>query len=489
MPLVRRFSFSPVLADFVMGFADMNKWFVAYPQPANGFERSITEHAREDQTHSRLFVDEWAKLGLDDQLGWSAGDTLWWWFWCRETEVIRRSAMETLALAEHNQDPLVRFALVEAIEICGDVFFSNTCPLAEALQQQTGLRYDYFGVYHREREDGHLRCDEQDFVDAQLSESQWAEAETAMTRIFDMFIEELDQLLDYAKRISANPRAVAAALKVERAGQLERVTASGGSTQACTPAPVNDISQGIVAQEFAARMGQLREHPLVEALGRGSPGAAGAVELLRNVVPLWAIDVLGYRDFQLHVLSYRGSLSAPQRAINRWAARLASHGVLYLRDWDALSIDQTLAFSARETIEHYFLGEYSEVHRHAMALAKKRAFASEAPALRYWLMRALEDGGDVLFDALAPSVQQAEQELGAALPYWGRQHAMMHPVLPADPEADAVAFEGLVMDADERDSALLTIRTIFDNLQRQFDLSLLVAEPLLLPTCAPLDVG
>lgn len=483
VPLADKLAFSPVLADFIMGFADMNKWFITYAAPTTAFEHMLNEHSREDQTHSRLFVDEWTKLGLDEQLGWTASETLWWWFWCRETEVIRRAAMETLGLAERNPDPLVRFALVEAIETCGDVFFSNTCSIAVALEEATGSRFDYYGVHHREREDGHLRCDERSFIQAKLDPRQYEQAVHAATRIFALFEEELDQLLDYALRHQENPQALAATLVVERQQQLRRIRSCAGhdAAPAITAARAFDDlpapEKRTAGQQLEVRVAQLRQQRFIRWLS--SPEAAQghtAVETLRSFTSLWAIDVLGYRDFNQYVLRFAEPRDAEERAINRWTERLASHGILYIHDWNVLGLDRILGWSSRETIEHYFLGERSEIHRHAMALVKKRAFASDSARLRYWLMRALEDGGQVLFDALGPVVAAAEGPLEAELRYWGGQHHVTHPEQPADPEADHVAFATLPLDEAERASALITIDTIFDNFERLFELSMTVVQ-------------
>jgi hypothetical protein len=64
-----RLAFLPRLASFVMGFRDINKWVLRYPFASDELERGINLHTFEDQTHSRLFLEDWRKLGLDDRLG------------------------------------------------------------------------------------------------------------------------------------------------------------------------------------------------------------------------------------------------------------------------------------------------------------------------------------------------------------------------------------------------------------------------------------
>ena len=75
-----------ILAVFVMNFRDANKWFIRFPEPAGPLERIINGNTLEDETHSRLFLEDWKKLGLDEKLGWRAGDTLWWTALAKETK-------------------------------------------------------------------------------------------------------------------------------------------------------------------------------------------------------------------------------------------------------------------------------------------------------------------------------------------------------------------------------------------------------------------
>src|SRR5262249_1442301 len=151
---------------------DINKWFLNYPSASTTLQAAINEHTEEDRMHSRLFLEDWVKLKLDERLSWSPSDTLWWWFNCSETDVVRRLAMETLDLIVNHADPVVRFCLMEAIEVCGDVFFGHSVKIARELGKQTGFDYRYYGEHHRVRETGHLHTDEDVFTSSQLTSEQ-----------------------------------------------------------------------------------------------------------------------------------------------------------------------------------------------------------------------------------------------------------------------------------------------------------------------------
>ena len=57
--------FAPIMVNFVMNFRDINRWFLRFPKPANEFEKIINGNTQEDETHSRLFLEDWEKLKLD----------------------------------------------------------------------------------------------------------------------------------------------------------------------------------------------------------------------------------------------------------------------------------------------------------------------------------------------------------------------------------------------------------------------------------------
>ena len=128
VPLEQRFVFAPLFANFILGFRDMNRWFMRYPEPATVYEEAINRHTEEDETHSALFLEDWAELGLDDRLGWGVEDTMAWFYAAPETEVFRRYAQRILQMCVETPDPLVRFGFMEAIETCGHVFFGHTAP-------------------------------------------------------------------------------------------------------------------------------------------------------------------------------------------------------------------------------------------------------------------------------------------------------------------------------------------------------------------------
>ncbi|WP_218776472.1 hypothetical protein, partial [Streptomyces alboverticillatus] len=140
-PLKERLMILPSVATVALGFRDVNKWVLRYPHAADDLERGINVHTFEDQTHSRLFLEDWRRLGLDRRLGWDASDTLWWLFQAETSEVIRGHCMYFLSIAAADRgDPLLRFAHAQVGELCArDLFFTHISAVASRLADRTGL--------------------------------------------------------------------------------------------------------------------------------------------------------------------------------------------------------------------------------------------------------------------------------------------------------------------------------------------------------------
>jgi hypothetical protein len=224
-----------------------------------------------------------------------------------------------------------------------------------------------------------------------------------------------------------------------------------------------------LVEQLEHRMDRLRAHPFLEWLG--SFDAIPAVEKLRRFVALWGIDVVSYHDFNELVLRYPAPRSPQEKAINAWTEDLATHGALYLQDWEALGMDRFLRWDVGETIAFYFLSEQTEIHRRNMARVKKYAFRYKQPAVRWWLMKALESSGEPLFESVAPLAEAVEAEQRIVLDYWADRHHLAH---KARTSAEAPAGKGF-LDQDipslERQIASELLETIFDNMEEQFALS------------------
>lgn len=466
-PLDRRLDFAPVFVTFIMAFSDMNRWFMRYPAPSDELRRAINKHTFEDATHSRLFLEDWRKLGLDARTGWSAGDTIAWYYVARETEIFRDYGMEIMKMCTLHEDPLVRFSFMDAIEACGHVFFAATSEVATALTGRTGEDYRYFGTYHLRRETGHLLAGWRSFEEAVLTPAQLAEARSLVDRVFAMFLVENDQLLRYAERVTASPSEPPRPARPQ-AGALdsERATIAIAPRD---PAPVAP-SQAPVLEALEARKRKAAGHPLFAWMQGGD--AREAPQKLRRLAAFWLPDIMGYRDLATYALTYPRPEGAAERAINRWAAGLASHYRLFLRDWAELDMDRVLGWTASETLDFYCVSDCTEVQRRSMSSFVKLAFGHPEPRLRFWLIEALEASGEAFFRGTRALARRVEAEGSLRLDYLGDRHALSHPRLEPDEEADAVAFLSEELRPGDREIAAHIIDTVFDCLEAQLSVCL-----------------
>jgi hypothetical protein len=455
------------MIDFIMGFADMNKWFLSYAEPQGELERVINEHTLEDRTHSKLFHENWSELELCGVESWPAVKTLWWLFHARGTEGVRRFGMEILGLSVRFPDPIVRFSMMEAIEICGDVFFGNTAPLAQQLTAKHGFEHVYFGHYHRERETGHLQADETAFTRSVLTSEQAREAAAAVDRIYDNFLGVLSELLHFGERAASDVDALLSEIDREYQNHMAPPTRSVSKVAPRGSCAAADVSQSAAIALLNARMDRLRRHDLLSFLRDED---TSALERLQGFVALWGIDLAGYKDFNELVLRYPLPASAQEAGLNRWVNDLASHGALYLQDLRALDMDRVLGWDAEATIAFYFLSSQTEVHRRNMAKVKRFAFRHERPVLRYWLVKALESAGEPLFECTAPVALAAEAEHGIRLNYWAGRHSLTHH-RDLGQSFDEASYLLETLSLQENVFVCRMINDVFDNIEEQFSLS------------------
>ena len=470
VPLEQRFLFTPVMIDFIMGFADMNKWFLSYPNPQDELEHGINQHTEEDRTHSRLFHENWYTLDLEETFSWPPGKVLWWMFESSDSAIVRRFGMEVLDLAVIYPDPRIRFVMMEAIEICGDVFFANTAPIATILSRKHGVEHDYYGQYHRDRETGHLHTNEAAFNRATLSDEQRVAAESAANRIFDCFHSLLTQLLSYSERAVTDQRKLQRELEDEYQLALSPPRRTARQPARSEDGPVHESQRSLVAH-LTERKQRLSTHALLDWLR--TEDAMPAVQRLQRFVALWGIDIVGYKDFNELVLRYDEPKSAAEKAINRWTAELATHNVLFLQDWKSLRMDRVLHWNMGETVAFYFLGDETEVHRCNMAKVKHHAFAHKQPQLRFWLMKALEASGEPFFACTQPIAETIEAELGVTLNYFANRHDLAHP--SGETNQEDFSFLSSSLTDEEVRVAHTMIDTVFDNMEENFTLSLRIA--------------
>lgn len=446
-----RLTILPILANFSMGFRDINKWVLRYPAAKDDRERAINTHTFEDETHSRLYLEDWRRLGLDDRYSWRAGDVLWWTFLADATEPLRRHGAYFLRLdSEDGGDPALRFAHSEVIEACGKVFFDNIEKVATAASGATGVEYRYLGAYHLERESGHVDT-EGAFEGLELDEPRYEAARLLVETMFAAFDELFTCFLEFARHhvtTATPPKAV-----------IEIVEpASDGH-----PATSIDCGHTDADAVLGLRMVRTARHPFYAWLR--DEEELSAKQKLQRFVPLWAYDILGYADLNRYSLSFPDPATPVERTVNALTRDLQTHNVLYLNDWQALGLDEVLGWSAGDALEFFYLDPRMDVHRRNIVKFTRLAARHGAPELRLWLVKTLESSGDAFFANTRALALEAERAGGIRLDYLAGRHDGAHA-----PTTELAS--GVVLGERQVRAAIEIVDTVFDALDEQLDISL-----------------
>lgn len=466
LPIAERLRFAPIMANFVMGFRDANKWFIRFPQPQSRLEEIINRTTLEDETHSRLFLEQWQLLGLDQHLGFRASDTLYWLYFAKETERYRRIGFELARLnVEDGGDPLVRFAHTEAGEACGNAFFSVLAPIADEVSRQAGAENRYFGSYHLALEVGHLVDCPDIYERISLSESQRQLGIALASRTFDLFDEIHDGFLEYAKnyvethRVPKRPPVLRNALSTVAAQEPAGSRAVRGLS----------ASQASIEEVLEERKEQASRHPLYAWLDEER--SVAPKQKLMRLIPYWIVDILGYRELNAYAIRYPSASSASEELINSICSDLETHNSLFLSDWDALGMDEALSWRASETLRFCYLDPRVDVHRKNLATFAKLAMRHKSPVLRFWLIEALEASGHAFFAHTKKLALVVEQNEEIRLDYLADRHFLAH-----SPERRSASDRGLLLSqpitGDDVEVAIGMVNAVFDALEEQLSLSL-----------------
>jgi hypothetical protein len=437
IPTGDKFLFTPLAVDFVMGFRDLNRHFIRYPEPQNELELTINSHSLEDETHSKLLLRDWVSLGLDAHFRWAPRD-LFWWLTCDETAQSRRIDFEFTSLIYHHTDPLLRFALVESIEVAGQVFFTCTAPLVDTLGPDDS--FPYFGRYHLERETGHLQGgDERAFRRVVLTPPQRDQAAALVSRVFVLFDRHFTAWADFARRVydrswDDNSAATGRASAVLRSDRPHDVTAALALDHPTAPTDDGRLLQSRCREV----VNELWQTPAYRWIRHAWPGDFHRVA--RHVLLLWVVDSWACADYFQFDTTYPEPISPVERGINRLSALYAAEMRCRYVEWETLRLDDYTGWTLAEALHHYWLDDRVEEMRAVFADLRKLTFRYREPLYRYWIMKCFVRFGDTMVNSLGVALESAGENEDDFVMFAG-QPERMHPDLPADPEADAAVAD------------------------------------------------
>jgi hypothetical protein len=191
-----RLAFFPCMAPFIMSFGDLNRHVLRVRPTDDPHLQMINAHTHEDDHHWPWYLEDWMKLGLDEQRK-APSDTLR--FLWSDATIQNRLLSHRLAHLVWGATPAVRLAIVEAIEETGNVLFELTTKLAQAVERESGLELRYLGEFHFRLESGHAMNNEHaELARITLSETQRADAIARADQVYAWFTDWTHELLAYA---------------------------------------------------------------------------------------------------------------------------------------------------------------------------------------------------------------------------------------------------------------------------------------------------
>lgn len=155
----------PGAAFFVFGFMDLNGAVLKYPEAeaaADPLKKAINDHVAEDSNHWGWYLSDLRKLGLDRTMKFSE---VLRFLWSEENRQQRLATYQFCVLAARAKDPVIRYALLAALEAYAHLLFGTLVGVSAAYEDQTGTKLAYLGPIHFEREPGHLANQHDDTED------------------------------------------------------------------------------------------------------------------------------------------------------------------------------------------------------------------------------------------------------------------------------------------------------------------------------------
>lgn len=130
-----------------MTFRDVNRMYLAYPNPKDAFEIQINNHAEVDSTHWKFLLADLKKIGIADQV--NTLEQAVTMIWSESSVAVRHYIYSLVHRAiSCGQSPFLWAACMEAGEATVKAFFTAARTLARKFQDCTGHTLQYFGEDH-----------------------------------------------------------------------------------------------------------------------------------------------------------------------------------------------------------------------------------------------------------------------------------------------------------------------------------------------------
>ena len=200
-----------------------------------------------------------------------------------------------------------------------------------------------------------------------------------------------------------------------------------------------------------------------------------AIKRLQRFIPLWSVDIFGYRDLNKYVFKYELPKNELEESVNAVVRELGLHSQLFLNDWVNLGLDEVLRWPASDTLDFIFFDYFMDQHRKTMTNFGLIGLKHQDAFERLWFMEALESSGHAFFSNVKKVALQAEQDEGIRLDYLADSHYLVHP--DNGRHTERINFKALALQNEIQKQHIYNfIDTVFDALERNLNLSLLAAQ-------------
>ncbi len=461
--------FALYFTNFIMYFRELNLYHVSYgdDRKLDRQRGAISAHADEDMTHSQLFMQDLRTLGWDEMLGWRPSELYYWLFLSEVNESLRRRVTQITKLVIEAEDPVVRFAVVESIEACGNALFRHTDRLARKYTAATGKELIYWGAFHLARESGHV-VDDDAFEDVELTEEQREAARRRAIRIFELIDEQNSDMLRLAQEtISQGGFDYRRAIHAAPARWLPTIPGPEVFDFNFWPDTDAHPSQLVIQQAWRRCRAALRDSEYMRFFTADTLEEGKAK--LRFAVLYSATDACGTPTVYKYMLPYPIPVNARERAINRLSKRFGRRAAMLLVDWQSLGLDECLDWPVSRTLEFIYLDRATDSHRDTRAIITHHIDVTLDPVLRYWTIATLEGLTETYATATGHLAEWVARETGVDLPYMTLRLRPDAVVLEDDPEADDIQFWRLEVSEETARQGIALVTGIYEQILARLD--------------------
>jgi hypothetical protein len=461
--------FALYFTNFIMYFRELNLYHISYGEDRSRDRQraAISAHADEDMTHSRMFMRDLRTLGWDELLGWRPSELYYWLFLSEANENLRRRVTQITKLVIEAQEPAVRFAVVEAIEACGNALFRHTEKLATDYTARTGKELIYWGSFHLARETGHAVEDDA-FEGVKLTEEQREAARRRAIRIFELIDEQNSDMLRLAQEtISQGGFGYRRGRHATPPRHVDTIPGPEVFDFNFWPDTDAHPSQKIIQDTWRQCRKKLRES---EHMGFFTAGTLDeALAKMRFAVMYSATDTCGTPTVYKYMLPYPIPVNAEQRAINRLSKRFGRRAHMLFVDWQSLEIDEQLNWPVSRTLDFIYLDKATDSHRDTRGIITHYIDSTLEPVLRYWTIATLKGLTETYATATGKLADWVATERGLDLPYMTLRLRPDKVELEPDPEADDIEFWRLPVTPETAEAGVALVTGIYEQILHRLD--------------------